>query len=60
MIKPTVEILKEAIEDTDDLIEYVLSESGDPNLPMWLTELKTKLAVCYGRLSNPVTQQKKD
>ena len=60
MIKRTVEILKEAIEDTDELIEYVLSESGDPNLPTWLTDLKTKLAVCYGRLSNPVTQQKKD
>lgn len=60
MIKPTVEILKEAIEDTDELIEYVLSESGDPNLPMWLTDLKTKISVAYSRLSSPVIQQVED
>jgi hypothetical protein len=28
MITPTTELLKEAIEDTDELIEYVLSSSG--------------------------------
>lgn len=38
MIKPTVELLKEAIEDADELIEYVLSSSGDPNLPEWLED----------------------
>ena len=27
MITPTTELLKEAIEDTDELIEYVLSSS---------------------------------
>ena len=57
MITPTADILKEAIEDTDELINYVLSSSGDPNLPKWLLELKEKIAVVYGRLSSPVTQQ---
>ena len=57
MITPTVEILKEVLEDTDELIEYVLSSSGDPNLPKWLTDIKTKVAVAYGRLSSPVEQQ---
>jgi hypothetical protein len=57
MITPTVELLKEAIEDADELIEYVLSSSGDPNLPKWLIELKGKLAIAYGRLSSPVVQQ---
>lgn len=57
MIKPTADILKEAIEDTDELINYVLSSSGDPNLPKWLLELKEKIVVVYGRLSSPVTQR---
>jgi hypothetical protein len=57
MIKPTVEILKEAIEDTDELIEYVLSSSGDPNLPEWLEDLKKKIVTAHLRLSSPVVQQ---
>jgi hypothetical protein len=57
MIKPTVEILKEAIEDTDELIEYVLSSSGDPNLPEWLEDLKKKIVTVHLRLSSPVVQQ---
>lgn len=57
MIKPTVEILKEAIEDTDELIEYVLSSSGDPNLPEWLEDLRKKIVTAHLRLSNPVVQQ---
>lgn len=57
MIKPTVELLREAIEDTDELIDYVLSSSGDTNLPKWLAELKGKLAIIYGRTVSPVTQQ---
>ena len=57
MIKPTVELLEEALEDTDELIDYVLSSSGDPNLPKWLAELKGKLAIIYGRTTKPVTQQ---
>lgn len=46
----TIEILKEALEDTDELIEYVLSESGDPNLPEWIGDLGVKIATAYGRL----------
>ena len=57
MITPTTELLKEVLEDTDELIEYVLSSSGDPNLPKWLTDIKTKVAIAYGRLSSPVKQQ---
>lgn len=57
MITPTTELLKEAIEDTDELIEYVLSSSGDPNLPMWLEELKEKIYTAYSRLTSPVKQQ---
>lgn len=57
MIKPTAEILQEAIEDTDELIEYVLSSSGDPNLPEWLEALKKKIVTVQLRLSKPVKQQ---
>ena len=57
MITPTADILKEVIEDIDELIDYVLSSSGDPNLPKWLLELKEKIVVVYGRLSSPVVQQ---
>ena len=44
------EILEEAMTDIDELIEYLLSESGDPNPPNWLQDLKVKVAVVYGRL----------
>lgn len=57
MITPTTELLKEAIEDTDELIEYVLSSSGDPNLPMWLEDLKRKIHTAYCGLSSPVKSQ---
>lgn len=57
MITPTTELLKEAIEDTDELIEYVLSSSGDPNLPEWIEDLKQKIHTAYCRLSSPVKQQ---
>ena len=57
MITPTIELLKEAIEDTDELIEYVLSSSGDPNLPEWLKDLKRKISTVYCRLTSPVKQQ---
>ena len=46
------EILEEALEDIDELVEYLLSESGDPNPPKWLQDLKVKLAVVYGRLKD--------
>jgi hypothetical protein len=58
MIKPTTEILKEAMDDLNETIDYVLSESGDPNIPRWLMDVQTKLAIVYGRLVNPVIQQK--
>ena len=60
MIKSTTEILKEVLDDTDDLIDYVLSSSGDPNLPKWLLDLKTKIAKLYGRTVSPITQQEGD
>lgn len=46
------EILEEAMTDIDELIEYMLSESGDPNPPTWLQDLKVKIAVIYGRLKD--------
>lgn len=46
------EILEEAMTDIDELIEYMLSESGDPNPPTWLQDLKVKIAVVYGRLKD--------
>ena len=50
MIQTNTEILEEALEDIDVLIDYMLSESGDPNPPRWLLDLKAKVAVVYGRL----------
>lgn len=57
MITPTTELLKEVIEDTDELIEYVRSSSGDPNLPEWLEDLKKKIVTVQLRLSSSVAQQ---
>lgn len=51
-IQTNTEILAEALEDVDELIEYMLSESGDPNPPTWLQDLKVKLAIVYGRLKD--------
>ena len=56
MIQTTEEILKGAMTDLDDTIEYVLSESGDPNIPNWLQEIQVKLAVVYGRLTEGVEE----
>lgn len=60
MIKPTTEILKEAMDNLNETVDYVLSESGDPNIPKWLMDVQTKLAVVYGRLIKPITQQEVD
>jgi hypothetical protein len=57
MIKPTTEILREAIGDLSDTIDYVVSESGDTNISQWLKEVEVKLAIVYRRLTNPITQQ---
>lgn len=60
MIKPTTEILREAIGDLSDTIDYVVSESGDTNISRWLKEVEVKLAVVYRRLTNPITQQEEN
>lgn len=60
MIKPATEILKEVMDGLSETIDYVLSESGDINISRWLMDVETKLAVVYGRLANPVVQQKED
>jgi hypothetical protein len=57
MIKPTEELLKEAIDDISEIIDYALSEQGDTNIGRWLLEANAKLAVVYGRLVMPVKQQ---
>jgi hypothetical protein len=57
MIIVTAELLKEAAQDTDELIEYILSLSGDPNLPEWLKDLKRKIHTAYCRLTSPIKQQ---
>lgn len=57
MIQTTEEILKEAMTELDDTIEYVLSESGDLNIPTWLQEIQVKLAVVYGRLTEGKKQK---
>ena len=57
MIKPTIEILEEAKDGLSEVIDYVLSESGDTNISCWLREVEKKLTVVYSRLTNPVTQQ---
>ena len=50
MTTPTnMELIEAAIENTEELIEYVLSESGDPNLPKWLEEIKEKLQIVINR-----------
>ena len=53
MKTPTnIELLEAALEDIDELIEYLLSESGDPNPPTWLQDIKVKVAVVYDRLTD--------
>ena len=53
MIKPTVELLKEAKEDLFEIIDYVAQETADTSLLSWLEDLETKLDVIYRRLSKP-------
>lgn len=57
MIKPTTQILEEAKEDLQEIIDYVASETADVSLLLWLQELELKLGTVYRRLSNPVQQQ---
>ncbi len=58
MIKPTTQLLEEAKEDLQEIIDYVASESADVSLLLWLQELELKFGIIYRRLSNPITQQK--
>lgn len=57
MIKPTAQLLEEAKDDLSEIIEYVLSETADVSLLLWLQDLELKLVTIYRRLSNPITQQ---
>lgn len=60
MIRPTTEILKEALDELTDTIDYVCSESGDTNISKWLQEVEGKLLIVYSRLNKPVTQQEEN
>lgn len=57
MIKPTAQLLEEAKEDLQEIIDYVASESADVSLLLWLQELELKFGTIYRRLSNPIIQQ---
>lgn len=48
--KSTEELLEEAIDNLTGTIEYVLSESGDPNLPRWLEEVEETLKIVLDRI----------
>ena len=58
MIKPTTQLLEEALNDLDEIMDYSLSTCGDPNIPRWILEVKTKLATVYGRLSSQLSCNK--
>jgi hypothetical protein len=60
MIKPTAQLLEEAKEDLQEIIEYVASETADVSLLLWLQDLELKFGTIYRRLSNPVVPQKED
>jgi len=58
MIKPTAQLLEEAKEDLQEIIDYVAAETADVSLLLWLQDLELKFGTIYRRLSNPITQQK--
>ena len=60
MIKPTAQLLEEAKEDLSEIIEYVVSETADVSLLLWLQDLELKFGTIYRRLTNPVVQQKEE
>lgn len=60
MIRPTAEILKEALDELTDTIDYVCSESGDTNISKWLQEVEGKLVVVYNRLANANTVRQQE
>ena len=57
MIKPTPELIAEARNDLEEIIEYVASETADLCLLTWLKDLEAKLLIIDDRLTNPVKQQ---
>lgn len=57
MITPTTQLLEEAKDDLQEIIEYVASETADVTLLLWLQELELKFGTIYRRLSNPVVPQ---
>lgn len=60
MTKPTAQLLEEAKDDLQEIIDYVASETADVSLLLWLQDLELKFGTIYRRLSNPITQQKGD
>ncbi len=57
MIKPTAQLLEEAKEDLQEIIDYVAAETADVSLLLWLQDLELKFGTIYRRLSNPIIQQ---
>lgn len=57
MIKPTTQLLEEAKEDLQEIIEYVAAETADVSLLLWLQDLELKFGTIYRRLSKPIIQQ---
>lgn len=57
MIIPTAQLLEEAKEDLQEIIDYVTAESADVSLLLWLQDLELKFGTIYRRLSKPITQQ---
>ena len=57
MIKPTAQLLEEAKEDLQEIIDYVASNTADVSLLLWLQDLELKFGTIYRRLSKPITQQ---
>lgn len=57
MIKSTPELVVEARDDLEEIIEYVASETADMSLLTWLKDLEAKLLIIDDRLMSPVKQQ---
>lgn len=57
MIKPTPELIVEARDCLEEIIEYVASETADITLLTWLKDLEAKLLIIDNRLTSPVKQQ---
>ena len=57
MIKPTPQIIEEAKNDLQEIIDYVAQETADVTLLLQLQDLELKFNTIYRRLSQPVKQQ---